>query len=68
VHKFSSHTRSELVRVLVLSRFAASVRRERGQGSEQKHDWRNSVWHLVLISLTIHWEGFKNEYDVYFPA
>src|SRR5262249_24918648 len=35
------------------------MRCERGQGSEQKHDWRNSVWHLVLISLTIHWEGSK---------
>jgi hypothetical protein len=53
VQKFSSHTRSKLLRVLVRARLRAAVHREHGEGSQQKGDWRNSVWHLFRISLTI---------------
>jgi hypothetical protein len=68
VQKFSAHTCSELPRVFVLARFGAAEHCECSQDSEQKHDWRNSVWHLVGISLTIDWGGFKNEYDDYFST
>jgi hypothetical protein len=69
VQKFSSHTRSELVRVIVLARFGASRQCEPGQGSQQKYSWRNSVWHSISISLTINIkEGSHNEYHVYFSS
>ena len=53
MQKFSSYTRSELPRVLVLTRLGASVRCKRGERSQQKRSYRNSVWHSVRISLTI---------------
>jgi len=44
---------SELPRVLVLTWPRASIRCKRGERSQQKRSWRNSVWHSVQISLTI---------------
>jgi hypothetical protein len=69
VQKFSSHTSRELPRVIILARFAASRQCGRGQGSQQKHRWRNSVWHSISISLTINIkEGSHNEYHVHFST
>jgi len=53
MQKFSSHMGSELPRVLVLTWPRASIRCKRGERSQQKRSWRNSVWHSVQISLTI---------------
>jgi len=48
--------------VLVLACLGAALRSERGRGRQQKYDWRNSVWHLFQISLTIDVEeGFPKK-------
>jgi histidinol-phosphate aminotransferase len=53
VQKFSSHTCSKGLRVLLLTGFAAPVCCECDEDCQQKRSWRNSVWHSVEISLTI---------------
>jgi len=53
MQKFTSHTGSYLPRVLALTWPRASMRCKRGERSQQKRSWRNSVWHSVQISLTI---------------